>query len=301
MVEVQNRIQAGYRVVLVILWLTLLILAVKIWAGWATRSLSLLADSLHVTVDCFSTLLSVYSIASLQQTGGRDVWGHRRREAIATLFLVALLGFLGFSLLGVSIYQFQALIHNESLLPAIQVDLPLILLLSVVVSVHICLVLYERYESRVLEISALRHNANHILGDVWLTILMLCGLVGVFLGYVWLDSLMAIVLLLMLIPSFWRVLSWQVPSMTYQMAIAPDVLAQLALKVDGVAECQQVRSRGLVGRHVFIQMHVRLHPEFVSIPHLVTERLESLLRERYGSVQARIYVKKTRRTVKKEP
>jgi divalent metal cation (Fe/Co/Zn/Cd) transporter len=220
------------------------------------------------------------------------VWGHRRRETAAVLMLVSGLGFLSFSLMSVAIYQFQALIQDSSLLPTVQVDLPLILLLTIVISIHICLVLFERYEANVLDISVLRLNANHILTDIWLTIAMLLGLIGVFLGYVWLDSLMAIILLLMLIPSLWRVLNQQVPSMMHHMAIAPEILAQLALQVEGVVACQNVRSRGLLGRHLVIQMHLSLHPDFVTVAHLVTERLEKLLRERYGSVQTRFYVRK---------
>ena len=294
MMQVHTFYRSGYRVSLIVLWLTLLILAVKLWAGWSTRSLSLLADALHVLIDSFSTLLSVYSIASLRQTRGLEIWGHRMRETVAVLILVAILGFLGLSLLGVAVYQFQALMNNASLLPAIQVDLPLILLLCIVILVHLCLVLFERYESRVLEIMALRHNANHILQDMWLTILMLFGLMGVSQGIVWLDSLMAIVLIVMLVPSIWRMLSWQLPSLIYQVAIAPEVLAQMVSKVEGVAECNHIHSKGVLGRQILIQMHIRLHPEFVNIAHLITDRLENLLRERYGAVQTRIYVKKTK-------
>lgn len=294
MMQVHTFYRSGYRVSLIVLWLTLLILAVKLWAGWSTRSLSLLADALHVLVDSFSTLLSVCSIASLRQTRGLEIWGHRKRETVAVLLLVAILGFLGLSLLGVAVYQFQALMNNASLLPAIQVDLPLILLLCIVILVHLCLVLFERYESRVLEIMALRHNANHILQDMWLTILMLFGLMGVAQGIVWLDSLMAIVLIVMLVPSIWRMLSWQLPSLIYQVAIAPEVLAQMASKVEGVAECSRIHSKGVMGRQILIQMHIRLKPEFVNIAHLITDRLENLLKERYGAVQTRIYVKKAK-------
>lgn len=290
MVEVQRRERAGYRVLLIVLWLTLLILAIQGWVGWATRSLSLLADALHILVDCFSTLLSLGAVLSLPSTKGYEIRGHRGGETAAILLVVGFLGFLGFNLLGVAVYQFQALLKNASILPAIQIDLPLILLLCVVSAVHICLVLYERYESGVLEISALRHNANHILHDFWLTILMLLGLLGVSQGYVWLDSLMAIVLILMLIPSIWRVVNWQVPSMAYQVAIAPELLTHLAMQIEGVAECQRVRSCGMVGRSILVQMHLRVHPEFVNMAHLITERLEGVLREHYGVVQAKIYI-----------
>jgi cation diffusion facilitator family transporter len=291
MKEVHNLYRTGYRVALIVLWLTLLILTIKLWAGWATRSLSLLAEALHVLVDSFSTLLSIYAISSLHQTNGQEICGHRKRETLAIFLLVALLGFLGCNLFGIAVSQFHALMYQTSLLAAIQVDPPLIALLGIVASIHLCLVLFERYESRVLKIAALRHNANHILQDMWLTLLMLLGLIGVSWGYVWLDSLMAIVLLIMLIPSVWSMLNRQLPSLIYQVAIAPEVLAQLALQVEGVASCQRIRSKGMIGRQVLIQMHISLHPDFADIGNLVIERLEYLLRERYGPVQIQIDVK----------
>lgn len=295
MTEVYSRAQAGYRVLLIVLWLTVLILAVVAWAGWAIRSLSLLSESLHLLVDCFSTLLSLCAVSGLQHTKGQEIWGHRKQETTVVLLLVAGLGFVGLSLLGISVYQFQSLIQNASLLPVIRVDLPLILLLCVVISVHVCLVLFERYEARMLEIAALRHNANHILQDVWLAILMLLGLIGVYFGYGWLDALMAIVLIVMLVPSVWRVINWQVPSMAAQVAIAPEVLNQLALQVEGVAECQRIDSRGIVGRPIWVRMHLRLHPEAAGMAQIISGRIEGLLRERYGVVYTKIYIQRASR------
>ncbi|NJO43560.1 MAG: cation diffusion facilitator family transporter [Cyanobacteria bacterium CRU_2_1] len=297
MIEAQSRYQASYRILFVTLWLTLLILAVKVWAGLATRSLSLLVDSLHTLVDSFSTLLSLMTVSSLHQTSGWDIRGHRKRDAVMVLLVVAFLGFAGFSLLSGAVYQLLVLIRDPSRLPTIDINLPLITLLTVVVAIHVCLVLFERYEGRVLASSPLRHNANHILQDVWLTILMLLGLIGVSLGLVWLDSLMTLGLLVMLLFSVWQVLSRQLPSLLCQMAIAPEAIAQIAVQVEGVSECRQIRSQGVIGRHIFVQMHLRLHPEFMNAAHLITERLENILRERYGSVQTKISVE-TIRTMK---
>jgi cation diffusion facilitator family transporter len=262
----------------------------KFWVGWATRSLSLLADSLHTMLDCFSVLLSLTAIGSLRQTSGQDIRGHSSIETAAVLLVAAVLGLGGFSLLGVSLYQFRSVLLG-SLLVSVNISLPVVLLLSIISAIHLCLVLFERYESRVLRNSMLRHNASTMLRDAWLTVLLLLGLVGVSQGYTWLDSLMAIGLILMLIPSFWHLLKRQLPSLVHQMAVAPEILVQLASQIEGVAECHRVRSQGVIGRQVFVQMHLLLHPEFMAVAHLIVDRLKRILRERYGSVQTKIYVK----------
>ncbi|MBE9178888.1 cation diffusion facilitator family transporter [Oculatella sp. LEGE 06141] len=289
MTEARNRRRASFQLLLVTLWITLLVLAVKIWAGWATRSLSLLADALHTLIDSFSIGLSLLAVTSAPRPIGREVWSYGKRETAGVLLLVAFLGFSGFNLLNLSVEQLQAATQNQPLPFPTQIDLPLVQLLGVAVAINTCLVLFERYESRVLESSALRLNADHMLRDTWLTIVVLVGLVGVSQGFVWLDPMMAIALVGLTVISLWRVLNWQLPLLVQQVAIAPESLAQIAYQVEGVTQCHHVRSRGLVGRQVLVEMHLILHPEFMSAANLIAERVEGAIRERYGPVQVKIH------------
>lgn len=296
MVKVCSHAQIGYRILLITLWLTLLILAVRVWAGWATRSLSLLVDALHTLVDSFSTLLSLCTVTSLKQTGGREVVGHRGGQTLLVLCMTALTGFLGFSLLGIALYQLYVLTYAPSLLAGVRIDFPLLLLLAAVTLVQACFVLFQRYEARVLGVLALRHHANYILQGLWLSGLVLVGLAGSSRGMPWLDATLAVVLLLLLIPSIWQMLNWQVPSMIHSIAIAPESLKQIALQIEGVSDCQKILSWGVLGRHLFIQMSLHLHPEFVSLAPTIVERLENRLRDRYGSVQAKIDIKHSKKS-----
>ena len=290
--DVQGQYRASYQVLFLTLWLTLLVLAVKFWAGWTSRSLSILADFLHTLLDCFSILLSLSTTTSRQQVGqsGRALRTHRQQHTVAVLLLVAFLGFIGFTMLAICLFHFSDFLASSTEAPDLKVDLPLVLLLSAVVAVHICLVLFERYESSALRNPTLRHSANYILRGMWLTGLMLAGLVGVSQGYLWLDPLMTIFLTLMLAPSLWRILNQQLPSLLHQMAIAPETLAQIAAQVEGVSDCPKVYSQGVIGDQLFIRMYLLLHPEFMSVAHLIGERLENVLRERYGAA-TKIYVK----------
>lgn len=288
MTEAHNRRQASFQVLLATLWLTMVVLAIKVWAGWATHSLSLLAESLHTLIDGFSVVLSLVAVASPYRMAGREVWYHGRRETASLLVLVAFLGFAGLSLLTLSVQQLEAITHSQTPRSPVQVSLPLVQLLAVVVAINLCLALFEQYESRRLESTALRINASHMLRDGWLTLAMLAGLVGVWAGYIWLDPLLAIVLVLMAIKSCWRVLTWQLPLLVRQVAIAPEALAQIVCQVEGVTHCTKIRTRGVVGRQVFVDLTLVLHPEFLGVARLIGERVEGTIRERYGPVQVRI-------------
>jgi cation diffusion facilitator family transporter len=291
--EGQNRRILVRQVLLVMLWLTLLILAVKVWAGWATASLSLLAESLHTMIDGFSTVLSLIAVASPYRSSGREIWGHGKLETSLTLMLVAALGFSCFGLFGWSLLQLMTMPTLSALLP-VQIKLPLLYLLAVVFLANVGLAGFERHLASRLESSALRWNANHILKDAWLTLLLLVGLVGVWRGYRWLDPLMAIIMVWMAGVSCWRVLNWQLPMLVRQTAIAPEAISQMVRQIQGVTHCYHIQSRGIVGRQVFVEMHVILHPEFAGAAQWIMEQIEASIRDHYGPVQVLIHLERGR-------
>ena len=284
MTEVRNPRGVSRQVLFVTLWLTLLVLAIKVWIGWATRSLSLLAEALHTVIDSFSTVLSLVAVAAPHRVSGREVWGHDRLETTLALLLSAVLGFACFSLLGLSLQQLGTTQTLTTLLP-VKLSLPLIGLLTIVFLSSLGLAYFQRRLAKTLESTALRVNANQVLQDAWLTLVLLIGLVGIWRGYRWLDPLMAIALILMAVVSCWRVLNWQLPLMIRQTAIAPEAIAQLVRPVQGVITCYQIRSRGIVGRQVLIEMRLVLHPEFVGASQWIMEQIEATIRETYGPVQ----------------
>ena len=288
MAEAQGRRRASRQVLLASLWLALLILVVKMWIGWATQSLSLLAESLQTLVNGFSILLSTIAITS-RYPASREVGGHGKLESVLALLLAALMGFACLSLLVVSVQQLEAIAQEASWLP-VRVNSPLLQLLGVVVATNFCLACFQRYEAGLLENSALRFSAGHLFQDTWLMLAVLAGLVGVGRGYLWLDPVLAMLLVLAAICNCWRIFNWQLPSLMRQIAIAPEALAQTIHQVEGITHCYGIQSRGVVGRHVFVEMRLILHPECLSIARSIAERVEHAIRDRYGPVKVVIYI-----------
>ncbi|MEL6777696.1 MAG: cation diffusion facilitator family transporter [Cyanobacteria bacterium J06597_16] len=282
--------RVSYRLLLMILWATLLVFAIELTAGWVSHSLCLLAESLHILIDVFSTLLSLVAVASPQRTLGKEIWGHGRGEAAGALVMSAVLGFAGISIIMIAFTQFESALQLTRGAFPVTVTLPLIILIWVMSGLVLAAVLVAKHQSQRSRSLALKLNTQHILSDAWLTGVMLVGLMLIGQGYRWIDPFLAIVLVLFAIKSLWQMLQAQLPMLLKPTAIAPEAIAQLACQVEGVTRCTRILSRGMVGRQVWIELHLALHPEYMMIAKTIGERIERSLREHYGPVCAQIWL-----------
>ncbi|MBE9065952.1 cation diffusion facilitator family transporter [Leptolyngbya cf. ectocarpi LEGE 11479] len=282
--------QICYRLLLMMLWANLVILTIEVTAGWASHSIGLLAEALHTLIDVFSMVLSLTAVASPQRTLGREIWGHGRGEAGGALILAAILGFFGVNILLVAVGQLEAAMQGANVPFPVEVTVALIQLVMAMVVIALMVALWVSYQGRYLHSVGLKLTTQHVLGDGWLSIAMLLGLVGIWRGHTWLDPLIAIALIILTLHSFWRVLNTQLPMLLRPTAIAPESIAQVVTTVEGVTRCNRIRSRGMVGRHVWIELYLAVHPEFLTMAHTISERVESALRHHYGPVSAQIWI-----------
>ena len=286
--------RTSYRLLLAILWATLLLFAVELTAGWISHSLCLIAESLHALIDVFSTLVGLVAVASPQRTLGKEIWGHGRMEAAGALTLSALLGFAGTSLTILAISQFDRLLPIDIAISSIAITPALIVLVAVMngLTLGIAAIASRQTTRKLRPIGSLslRLNTQHILKDAWLTGLVLIGLMAIARGHYWVDAALTLVLVASLAGAMWKMLQSQLPMLLRPTAIAPEAISQVACQVEGVTRCTRILSRGMVGRQVWIELHLALHPEFMVIANTIGERVERSLRERYGPVRAQIWL-----------
>jgi len=64
----------------------------------------------------------------------------------------------------------------------------------------------------------------------------------------------------------------------------------IALCVPGVINCHDIASRGLLGRQVFIEMHLIVDADDVETSHRITEEVEARLEEKFSPVRILIHV-----------
>jgi len=120
---------------------------------------------------------------------------------------------------------------------------------------------------------------------------VLAGAVGLWLlHWQWLDIALAVPVAAAVLWSGWNVLRGNLPWLVDEMAIAPETVQKIALAVPGVVDCHDVTSRGLIGRQVFVEMHLITSAPDVETSHRITEEIERLLEQRFGPVHATIHV-----------
>lgn len=75
-----------------------------------------------------------------------------------------------------------------------------------------------------------------------------------------------------------------------QAAIAPELIHEIVMTVPGVVNCHDITSRGLLGKQVFIEMHLVVDREDVKTAHDITEEVERRLEERFAPVRIIIHI-----------
>jgi cation diffusion facilitator family transporter len=129
------------------------------------------------------------------------------------------------------------------------------------------------------------------MSDVWVTIAVLGGLIGIWwLNIQWLDVFLAFPVALLVFWSGWSVLKENLPSLVDEMAIAPEAIHAIAVGVPGVINCHDIASRGVLGRQMFIEMHLIVEAPDVETAHRITEAVESRLEENFRPVRILIHV-----------
>lgn len=273
------------RVLLITLVLNIIVVGLKAVVGWWTGSLSLMADALHSVTDSANNVLGLVTNQLASPQPDRDhPYGHQKFEAVGALGIAAFLGIACFEILKGAV---ERLIAGGTTVEMSAASLWIMLL---VLGVNIFVAFYERRVGHRLGSNILIADAEHTMSDIWITITVLGGLIGVWVGVQWLDVLLAFPVALLVIRSGWVVLSANLPWLVDEMAIAPEAIHAVVMQVPGVLNCHSIASRGLLGRQVFIDMHLIVVPPDVLSAHNITEQVEQRLAAEYGPTRVTIHV-----------
>ncbi|MBE9037734.1 cation diffusion facilitator family transporter [aff. Roholtiella sp. LEGE 12411] len=273
------------KVLIITLLLNLFVMGLKAVVGYWTGSLSLLADALHSVTDSANNVLGlIASKFSSPQPDREHPYGHHKFEAVGALGIAAFLGIACFEILQGAI---ERIIKGGE---TVRISPPELWLLLIVLGVNIFVAFYERGVGRRVGSSILIADATHTMSDIWVTISVIGGLIGVWLGYQWMDIVLAFPVALLVFWSGWSVLKENLPWLVDQMAIAPEAIHAIATSVLGVINCHDIASRGVLGRQVFIEMHLIVDAPDVETAHRITEEVESRLEERFSPVRILIHV-----------
>jgi len=290
-VATDNRTEVR-KVLLITLGLNVLVMIIKVVVGTWTGSLSLLADALHSVTDSANNVLGLITnrLAS-PEPDRHHPYGHQKFDAVGALGIAAFLGVACFEILRGAV---DRLLNGGDQVKIAPNELWLLL---IVLGINIFVAFYERAVGTRIGSSILVADAKHTMSDVWVTMLVIAGLIGVWQGNMWnlpqlqwLDVVLAFPVALLVFKSGWEVLTENLPWLVDEMAVAPEAIQAIAMQVPGVLNCHDIASRGVLGRQVFIEMHMIVNAKDVETAHRITEEVEARLQAKLAPARILIHI-----------
>lgn len=280
------------QVLLLTLGLNLVVMLIKVVVGTITGSLSLLADALHSVTDSANNILGLVTNHFASPEPDREhPYGHQKFDALGALGVAIFLGIACFEILSGAVER----LFKEG--KPVEVSPKELWILLIVLGINIFVAYYERAAGERYGSAVLVADAKHTMSDVWITIMVIGGLIGIWQGEVWnlpqlqyLDVILAFPVALLVFKSGWTVLKENLPWLVDQMVIDPETIREIVMSVPGVINCHDIASRGMIGRQVFIEMHMVVEAGDVETAHRITEAVEIELENRFSPVRILIHV-----------
>jgi divalent metal cation (Fe/Co/Zn/Cd) transporter len=127
-------------------------------------------------------------------------------------------------------------------------------------------------------------DAAHTRTDLFVTISVLVSLIGVWLGWPWLDTVVAAFVVLLILRASFQILRNTASWLTDAGFVDPDEVESIALGVPGVLYVHRVRSRGTPDAG-FIDLHVKVHPGMSTAQaHAIASEVENRLKAELSGV-----------------
>jgi cation diffusion facilitator family transporter len=269
--------QANYRsvrrILIVVLIANLAVTVVKISLGLFTGALAVVADGFHSLVDSSSNLIGLAAIRFAQRPPDeKHPYGYNRYETIGSMAIGFLLLLAAYEIGSAVIERFSSGATPE--LSALTLGL-----IALTFPVNLLIVILETRAGRRLNSQILIADATHTRTDLFITGTVLVSLLAVYLGWTWLDPLVAAVVVVLILRAAFGILRDTMHWLADASALNPDEIERLAMEVPGVWYVHRVRSRGSPAA-IYVDLHVKVYPG------MSTDQAHALATEVENRIQA---------------
>jgi len=220
--------------------------------GFSTGSLAILSEAGHSLIDLGATIMTYAAVRVAGKPADEEHhYGHGKVESVSALGETALL----FLLSGVVIWEAaKRLIEHEQHVVVATYWAFGVIIVSIVVDFFRARAL--SHTAKETQSQALEADALHFSSDLWSSLAVLVGLVGVHFGLVWADSASAILVAVLVCSAGWRLGRRTIETLTDTAPSgAAEKITEIAGSVAGVVAVEGVRARA-VGDKTFIDLTV---------------------------------------------
>lgn len=273
------------RVLLLTLAANLAGVALKLAAGLHARSLAVMAEAAHSSLDAWNNVLALALAGIAAQAPDEEhPYGHGKFETLGALGIVAFLS--------ITVYELVSSAISRLIFGSIYPDVgPFVIGAMVGAAVlNFFVARYEDRRGRELDSVILRADAAHTRSDMYASVAVLAGLAIVTLGVRSADAIFTLLVAAVIARAGWRILRGSVPILVDARAVEGARIREIALAADGVVDAFDVRSRGREG-DMFAELTVTVDPALdVGSAHRIADEVERAVGAGLGAREVVVHV-----------
>lgn len=260
----------------VALGLTLAVALLEFWGGYASHSIALTTDAVHVCMDALALAIALFALlGATRKANRRKTFGYGRLEVLAAVFNSALL--LG----ATAVLAYQAVLRFSAPVEPQGGLMTLVAAIGFVVNVTIGLTISHGHHHDL----NIRAALLHVLGDaIGALAVVIGGAIILATHAAWIDPLLSLLVAAVIVAGVARVLREAADVLLEGTPPGVDssALAQEMRQIAGVAGVHDLHVWAIGSGSRVLTAHVLLDDRRISEGAAVLERLRCLAADRYG-------------------
>jgi cation diffusion facilitator family transporter len=266
------------RVLWVVLVLNIAVAVAKLLYGLFSHSVAMQADGIHSFFDGASNVVGLIGMWFAARPADKShPYGHGKFETFTAAAIAAMLGVAGYTVARGAIDSLQG--QSEA-----RVGVGSFVVMICTLAVNLGVTTWEAREGRRLGSEILTADARHTLSDVLVSSGVIVSLILVKVGFAKADGVLALLVAVAIAYTAFSILRGVGRTLSDAARLPVDAVTAVALGIEGVAECHEVRTRGPETR-VSVDLHLLVAPDTtVERGHGIAHDVETALRARFPEV-----------------
>jgi cation diffusion facilitator family transporter len=266
--------------------INILLFLIKAFVGFISNSIAVISDAVNSLTDIAASVAIMISVSvSLKKPDKEHQFGHRAAQPIAVFLIALFTGVVGFDVIKEAITR---LISPGKV--NISTAVYIVLLSSILIKL-----LMTRYQSKIgktYDSPGLRASAVDSLNDVMASSISLIGVVGVHLGFPYIDGAAGIVIALFIFNSGYKIAKENIDYLMGKSADEKLILeiANQSMKIKGVKGFNDLRTY-YMGDKIHVEIHIEVDKDLpTDHSHDIGNEVKAVLEKINGVQKAFIHI-----------
>jgi cation diffusion facilitator family transporter len=239
-----------------------------------------LSDGFHSLTDTASNVVGIIGVRVAEAPADEDhPYGHRKFETMASIGILLFLLLVLREVVGAAWHRIVSGHQPPVITPLTYA------VMGGTFAINLAVMLYERRAGRRLGSEVLVADSHHTMSDLLTSVTVIAALIGVQLGYTWLDPAAALLVAAFIGYACWEIFNSTTDILADRVVMREDEIREVVAGVSDVMGCHHIRTRGSAD-FVFLDLHVWMKPEMrLDEAHRLSHEVKDRLMARFPQIR----------------